>query len=158
MSGVEEQIREIVDRETRAWDARDVDLLLTVFHHDMVWPWPPHARAHDPREWVMPWGRYDAERWRAGWQELFDTHELVHNVRRTRRIAVSEAGDGAFAVVDIDTLWRDAEGNDSHWLGRTCKIYTKLGDEWKMIAQTGALDYGGGPERDAPSRHSPRRT
>lgn len=48
MSRVESEIEEIVQRETRAWDTRDVDLLLTVFHPDMVWPWPPHARAHDP--------------------------------------------------------------------------------------------------------------
>lgn len=140
MSAVEE-IQEIVDRETRAWDEQDLDLLLGIFHPDMVWPWPPDSQAHDPMEWVMPWGRFDEDRWRAGWGELFRTHELVHNRRVTRRIEVSEQQDGAFAVVDVDTLWRDADGNDFHWQGRACKVYTKVRDEWKLIAHTGLLEY-----------------
>ena len=45
-------------------------------------------------------------------------------------------------MVDIDTLWRDRDGNDFHWSGRTCKIYTKIADGWKMISQVGTLDYG----------------
>lgn len=139
----DDEIREIVDRETRAWDGRDVELLLTVFHPDMVWPWPPHAAAHDPADWVLELGRFDRERWRAGWQQLFDSHELVHNRRQIRRIVVSAEGDGAFAVVDVDTLWRDAAGRDFHWKGRACKIYTRLGGEWKLIAHTGLLDYSG---------------
>lgn len=142
MSDVKDEIREIVDRETRAWDTRDLNLLMSVFHPDMVWPWPPNPQAHDPMHWVLEWGRYDDRRWRRGWQELFSRHVLVHNLRETRKIEVSKEGDGAFAVVDIDTLWRDAEGRDFHWLGRACKIYTKLAGEWKMIAQTGLLDYG----------------
>ena len=36
MRGVRSEIEEIVDRETRARDTGDVDLLLTVFHPDMV--------------------------------------------------------------------------------------------------------------------------
>jgi len=144
---IEAEIREIIDRETRAWDTRDADLLLSLLHPDMVWPWPPHAAAHDPMEWVLEWGRHDAERWRGGWQRLFDTHALVHNRRVTRKIEISKQGDGAFAVVDVDTLWRDEEGNDFHWLGRACKIYTWIAHpgedsgEWKMIAQTGLLLY-----------------
>jgi hypothetical protein len=63
-----------------------VDLLLTVFHPDMVWPWPRTARSHDPMDWVLDWGRYDPERWGRGWQELFDTHELVRNEREIRKI------------------------------------------------------------------------
>ena len=35
---IESEIREILDRETRAWDTQDVELLMTVFHPDMVWP------------------------------------------------------------------------------------------------------------------------
>jgi ketosteroid isomerase-like protein len=141
MASCQPDIQEIIDRETRAWDNQDVDLLLSVFHHDMVWPWPPDPSAHDPMDWVMPWGRYDRERWRRGWQDLFATHELTHNRRTTQRIVVSEEGDGAFAVVDIDTLWRNRDGSDNHWIGRTCKIYTLMGEEWKMIAQTGVLQY-----------------
>ena len=44
--------------------------------------------------------------------------------------------------MDIDTLWRSHQGADNHWIGRTCKIYTSMGEEWKMIAQTGVLQYG----------------
>jgi ketosteroid isomerase-like protein len=136
-----QEIEEIVQRETRAWDTQDVDLLLTVFHPDMVWPWPPHARAHDPLEWVMPYGRFDAKRWSNSWQELFDTHTLVYNRRVIRRIEVSHEGDGAFAVVDVDTLWRDAQGGEQRWKGRTCKAYAKVGGAWKMTMQTGVLEY-----------------
>ena len=142
MDSPEAEIQEIVDRETRAWDTQDVDLLLSVLHPDMVWPWPPTPDAHDPCDWLLVWGRYDHERWRQGWQDLFDTHDLIHNRRTTKRIVVSEEGDGAFAVVDIDTLWRSHQGADNHWIGRTCKIYTLMGEGWKMIAQTGVLHYG----------------
>jgi hypothetical protein len=79
------QIQEIVDRETRAWDTQDAELLLSVFHPDMVWPWPKSPSSHDPMEWVLQWGRYDRQRWLAGWQELFDTHELLRNIRVTKR-------------------------------------------------------------------------
>ena len=137
----EDAIRKIVDRETRAWDTRDVDLLMSILHPDMVWPWPPTAQDHDPVEWVLELGRYDHDRWRAGWQRLFDTHTLVHNRRSIARIQVSDQGDGGFAVVDVDTLWRDREGRDVHWSGRACKIYTLMGEEWKLIAHTGLLEY-----------------
>jgi len=40
----------------------------------------------------------------------FDTHELINNRRQIRKIELSVEGDGAFAVVDIDTLWRDQQG------------------------------------------------
>jgi hypothetical protein len=141
MGGVRSEIEEIVDRETRAWDTRDVDLLLTVFHPDMVWPWPRTTRSHDPMDWVLEWGRYDPGRWGRGWQELFDTHELVRNEREIRKIEVSEEGDGAFAVVDIDTVWRDPEGSENRWKGRVCKVYSKVGDAWKMTMHTGVLEY-----------------
>lgn len=146
MQSPRDAIEELVHRETRAWDTQDVQLLLSLLHPDMVWPWPPHPRAHDPLEWVMVWGRYDRERWRRGWQELFDTHELIHNRRTLRRIEISAEGDGGFAVVDVDTLWRHRrEGGSQRWLGRACKLYTRLASgEWRMIAQTGLLDYGDG--------------
>jgi ketosteroid isomerase-like protein len=92
-------------------------------------------------DWVLEWGRYDPERWGRGWQELFDTHELVRNEREIRKIEVSEEGDGAFAVVDIDTVWRDPSGNDSRWKGRVCKVYSKVGGEWKITMHTGVLEY-----------------
>ena len=123
------EIREIVDRETRAWNTKDVDLLLSVFHPDMVWPWPKTPHTHDPMEWRLEMGRYDARRWGEIYRELFDTHELVHNERETKKIEVSKEGDGAFAVVDIDTLWRDREGNENRWRGRVCKVYSKVDGE-----------------------------
>jgi ketosteroid isomerase-like protein len=66
---------------------------------------------------------------------------------------VTTERDGAFAVVDVDTLWRDAQGREQHWSGRACKVYSKVGDEWKMTMHTGLLDYGeiipnGGREGD----------
>jgi ketosteroid isomerase-like protein len=141
MSDVEAQIREMVDRETRAWNQQDAEALVDLFHPDMVWPWPPDPTAHDPAGWILTQGRYNRERWRRGWQHLFDTHELLHNNRTIVMIAVSAEGDGAFAVVDVDTLWRTSTGHDFHWKGRACKGYTLVNGEWKMIFQTGLLDY-----------------
>jgi len=140
-SEAELQIRDMVERETRAWNERDADSLVDLFHPDMVWPWPPDELSHDPITWIFPQGRFDRERWRQGWQHLFDTYELVHNRRTIARIAVSEEEDGAFAVVDVDTLWRDQSGSDFHWKGRACKGYTRVGGQWKLIFHTGLLDY-----------------
>ncbi len=142
MEIIRSEIEEIVNRETRAWNTKDVDLLMSILHPDMVWPWPRTSDSHDPMDWVLEIGRYDYIRWKNGWQDLFNTHKLVHNKRIIRKIVISEEGDGAFAVVDIDTLWIDAKKNiKNHWKGRTCKIYTKIGKEWKMIMQTGVLEY-----------------
>ena len=141
MNGIQSEIEEMVHRETRAWDSRDAEALVDLFHPDMVWPWPPHAQAHDPAEWVMVLGRYDRARWKKAWQDLFDTHQLIHNNRVIRKIEISAEGDGAFAVVDIDTLWRDATGKEMNWKGRVCKVYSKVGKDWKMTMHTGVLEY-----------------
>lgn len=139
---VAEEIRSMVDRETAAWDAKDAGALVDLFHPDMVWPWPPDNASHDPMSWIFVQGRYNRERWRDGWQRLFDTHTLVHNRRTTLRIEVSAEGDGAFAVVDVDTLWRDNQtGTAAHWKGRACKGYTKTLNGWKLIMHTGLLEY-----------------
>jgi len=140
-SDVERQIREMVERETRAWNDRDADALVELFHPDMVWPWPPDAQSHDPAAWIFPQGRFDRDRWRSGWQHLFDEYELVNNRRTIVRIAVSAEEDGAFAVVDVDTLWRDRSGRDFRWKGRACKGYTLVAGEWKLIFHTGLLEY-----------------
>ena len=66
---------------------------------------------------------------------------LARNQREIKKIEISKEGDGAFAVVDIDTLWIDRNDGENHWKGRTCKVYSKIGDEWKMTMQTGVLDY-----------------
>lgn len=138
----EKQIQEMVDRETRAWDEQDADALVSLFHPDMVWAWPPTAQDHDPLHWVFVMGRYDRERWKKGWRELFQSYELVHNKRTTRKIVISPEGDGAFAVVDVDTLWRHRQtGEDFLWKGRACKTYTWMGQEWRLIAHTGLLEY-----------------
>lgn len=140
---VESDIQAMVERETAAWNRLDAAALVELFHPDMVWPWPPDGRAHDPVLWVFPQGRFNRERWQAGWEQLFRTYELVHNRRQTARISVSSDGDGAFAVVDVDTLWRHrTEGTPFHWKGRACTGYTKVGDRWLLIFHTGLLEYG----------------
>jgi ketosteroid isomerase-like protein len=142
-TAVARQIQELVDLETTGWNTKNPDLFLSMIHPDMVWPWPPTADSHDPIDWVFVLGRFDRERWRKGWQDIFDTHDLIRNQRDTVRIEVSKEGDGAFAVVDIDTLWRHkTTGEDFHWKGRVCKMYTKLSNgEWKFYFQTGALNF-----------------
>jgi ketosteroid isomerase-like protein len=148
----ETEIQTMVERETQAWDRQDAEALVSLFHPDMVWPWPPDPSAHDPATWVFPLGRYNRERWRAGWEELFRTHELVHNIRRTVRITVSPEGDGGFAVVDVDTLWRRrTDASLFHWKGRACKGYTRVGARWLLICHTGLLEYGHGEEGRATS-------
>lgn len=143
MSTAETEILSMVNAETAAWNVRDADALVSLFHPDTVWPWPPNADAHDPMEWVIPYGRFDRERWKRSWQRLFDTHDLVHNIRETLRVVVSDEGDGAFAVVDVDTLWRNRTTQQLfHWKGRACKVYTKVNGRWRFIFQTGLLNYG----------------
>jgi ketosteroid isomerase-like protein len=142
LQAVEDQIRAIVDRETSAWDRLDADSLVDLFHPDTVWPWPPNSTAHDPEGWIMPLGRFNRERWKTGWESMFSVYELVHNKRQTVRIQVSTEQDGAFAVVDVDTLWHHKKSRaEQHWIGRACKIYTKVGDRWFFIHQTGLLEY-----------------
>lgn len=141
MTQVEVEIREMVERETRGWDTKDAELLTSLFHPDMVWPWPRTFRSHDPMDWIFVLGRFNKERWMKNWQELFDTHELAHNIRKIRKIVVSEEKDGAFAVVDIDTLWITRDGTPNHWQGRVCKVYAKVGNEWKMTMHAGVLQY-----------------
>jgi len=139
----EREIQALVDRETAAWDRQDPEELVSLFHPDMVWPWPPGAAAHDPVSWVFPQGRYYRERWKAAWEELFRTHELIHNIRKTVRIAISDQGDGAFAVVDVDTLWRKRSDLTALlWKGRACKGYTKIGDSWLIIFGSSGIHVG----------------
>jgi hypothetical protein len=33
---IESEIKEIVDRETQAWNQQDIDKLMSIFHPDMV--------------------------------------------------------------------------------------------------------------------------
>ena len=141
MNRLKTEIQEIVDRETRAWDTQDVALLLSLFHPDMVWPWPPANDAHDPVDWVMVLGKFDRKRWTLFYRRFFEEYRLVHNQRKTIKIEISQQRDAAFAVVDIDTLWVDTRGYENHWLGRVCKVYVRIEGEWKMTMHTGALTY-----------------
>lgn len=144
MHAIENEIRAMVDRETEAWNRQDAETLVSLFHPDMVWPWPPDEHSHDPATWVFPYGRFNRARWLANWQELFRDYELVHNHRRIVSIIVSEQQDGAFAVVDVDTLWKHRQtGRSFHWHGRAGKGYTRVGGQWLLIYHTGLLDYSG---------------
>jgi hypothetical protein len=95
---------------------------MSIFHPDMVWPWPRTPQSHDPIDWIFEVGRFNYERWRKGWAEHFASHRLVHNIRKIRKIVISKGGDVVFAVVDVDTLWRRiSDGKDFHWHGCACK-------------------------------------
>ena len=71
MSDTRQEIQEIIDKETRAWDTKDVDLLMSLLHPDMVWPWPRTEQSHDPMDWVIPWGRYNYDRWKSDYAFSF---------------------------------------------------------------------------------------
>ena len=141
MTKEELEIIEIVNRETKAWDTQNVDQLISIFHPDMVWPWPRTPQSHNPVDWVLNMGKFNRERWYKKWKELFDHYRLVHNNREIKKIEISNEKDGAFAVVDIDTLWIDKANNKNHWKGRVCKVYSKIDNEWKMTMHTGVLEY-----------------
>lgn len=138
---MKKEIQDIIDRETRAWDTQDVALLLSIFHPDMVWPWPPTNQDHDPLTWELVLGKFNQDRWSLFYEQFFRDYRLSHNNRFIKKIVVSEEGDSAFAVVDIDTLWVDKNGNKSHWLGRVCKVYAKVDNTWKLTMHTGVLTY-----------------
>ena len=62
MTKEELEIDEIVNLETKAWDMQDGETLISIFHKDMVWPWPKTPESHDPMEWIMILGGYDKKR------------------------------------------------------------------------------------------------
>lgn len=141
MTNEQLEIKNIIDRETKAWDTKNIELLLTIFHEEMVWPWPKTVYSLDPMNWELRMGKFNTSRWASIWQDLFDNYRLVHNIRKIKKIELSNECDGAFAVVDIDTLWINQNKELIHWKGRTCKIYTKTTSSWKLIMQTGVLKY-----------------
>ena len=138
------QIQALIDRVTLGLNTKNPDLFLDVMHPDMVWPWPPTPRDHDPVMWKFVLGRFNKERWRQYWQAIFDQYELLHNHRDTVKIEVSVEEDAALAVLEVDSLWRDKETKQEiHWKGRVGNGYTRMtGGDWKLIFQTGPLDYG----------------
>jgi ketosteroid isomerase-like protein len=139
---IENEIKEIVNRETKAWSDKNIQLLMSIFHPDMVWVWPTDSKNLDPVSWALPQGKFDEVRYSKIYSSWFNNFEIIRNDRRTVKILISGEGDGAFAVVDIDTLWRSKEGQESHWFGRTGKTYAKTPMGWKMINQVGVFDFG----------------
>lgn len=55
------QIQEMVDLETKGWDTKNPDLLLSMIDPDMAWPFPPTADAHDPIDGVFVMERFERE-------------------------------------------------------------------------------------------------
>jgi ketosteroid isomerase-like protein len=141
MNANEIEIKNIVDKETKAWNTKDVNLLLSIFHPDMVWVWPKDNKSHNPTDWITTLGKFDYNRWKIFYSEFFNKYNLIYNKRNIVKIEISKEGDGAFAIVDIDTLWKDSNKNENHWFGRVCKTYVKKDDGWKLISHTGVLIY-----------------
>ena len=77
-------------------------------------------------------------------QAIFDDCDLLHNHRDAVKIEIAAEEDAALAVVDGDSLWREKNTKQEiHWQGRICKIYSRMAAaDWKLIFQTGRLDYG----------------
>lgn len=140
-SGEEQEIQHVINLETKAWNTQDVELLLSIFHPDMVWPWPANNLDHDPMDWVFVLGKFNHDRWKRFYQDFFRNHTLVHNKREIKKVELSKERDAAFAIVDIDTLWNNKSGQSNHWMGRVCKVYAFSGGTWKMTMHTGALQY-----------------
>ncbi len=46
----EDQITAMINKETEAWNRQDAEALVSLFHPDMVWPWPRDAHAYDPAD------------------------------------------------------------------------------------------------------------
>ena len=88
---VRPRIQSLVDLETRGWDTKNPDLFLLMIHPDMVWAWPPGTDAHDPADWVFVLGRFNHDRWRRNWQDLFDTHAVASQADR-RHLALAGPG------------------------------------------------------------------
>jgi len=139
MSKMEE---EIINRETKAWDTQNVELFLTIFHKDMVWPWPANNADHDPINWKLFLGKFDYNRWKNIYTNFFNENRLIHNNRKIMKITISKENDGAFAIVDIDTLWKNKKTKEkNHWFGRVSKAYAKVNSKWKLTMHTGVLKY-----------------
>ena len=115
---MKKEIQALIDRETLGLNTKNPDLFLDMIHPDMVWPWPPTPRDHHPVRWKFVVGRFNKERWRQYFQAFFDHYDLVHNHRETIKVEVSLEEDAAFAIMDVDSLWRDKDSKQEiHWEG-----------------------------------------
>ncbi len=139
--GVTAEIEEIAGRETRAWSARDVDLLLSVFHPDIVLAVAARRGLPRSRQLGLRHGPFRPGAMAPVVAGALRQPRSRPYRREIVRITATEERDGAFAVVDVDTLWRRDDGADFHWKGRACKVYTRVAGEWKLIMHTGLLRY-----------------
>jgi hypothetical protein len=113
---------------------------LPAIHNPKSYPRMGRCWFRDDRGTRGPFqGRFNRERWRPGREELFRTHELVHNRRRTVHIVASAEGDGAFAAVDVDTMCRrQADAPAPPGL----QGHSRVGGAWSLIFHTGLLRFG----------------
>lgn len=95
--------------ETQAWNNKNIEKLLSIFHKYMVSPWPRTFDSHDPIDWIFELGRFDFQRWKNIYEDFFNNHKLIHNNRTIQKIVISKENDAAFALVDVDTLWENVE-------------------------------------------------
>jgi hypothetical protein len=108
----------------------------------MVWVWPKDSDSHNPVDWETPQGKFNYELWTSIYSDMFANFTLEQNNRKTIKIVETQEKDGGFAVVDINTIWKNkTTGKLMQWRGRTCKTYVKTSNGYKMIAQTGVLSY-----------------
>ena len=85
---LEIKIKEIVDRDTDAWNNKDTEKLLSIFQPDMVWPWPRTFDPNDRVDWIFEVGRFDYQRWKKISNEFFKSHILVHNKKISKKIVI----------------------------------------------------------------------
>jgi hypothetical protein len=56
--------------------------------------------------------------------------------------ALVDTETAAWNARDADALVRNRTTKQSfHWKGRACKVYTKVGERWLFLFQTGLLEY-----------------
>jgi len=72
------EIEEIIHRETKARNEKDVTLLLSIFYQDMVWVWSKSSDSHDPVEWKIAHGKFDLGRWSEIYCNMFSAYDIVH--------------------------------------------------------------------------------
>ena len=116
---LEIKIKEIVDRDTDVWNNKDTEKLLSIFQPDMVWPWPRTFDSHDPVDWIFEVEGLIIKDIKKISNEFLKSHILVHNKKITQKIVISDQKDGAFAVVDVDVLWKNIK-TQRFSMERTC--------------------------------------
>ncbi len=49
---------------------------MNIFHPDIVWPMPKIPQSHNQVDWIFDLSRFNYERWKQGWLELFTSHRV----------------------------------------------------------------------------------